>query len=276
MTALNKYINPSIFAQPNSLAHFKSLLKQKDIELKLKFNPHESVSDLLKEKSDFIDLVLKCCWEHFLGTHANQLSLCAVGGFGRRELFPHSDIDIIVLLDSEDTSAYQENLSNLFTFLWDIGLKPGHSVRTVDECVSVAIKDQTIMTSLMEISLIAGAPTLYEALKLRITPDKIWPSDQFFTAKMEEQRLRYAKFHETAYNLEPNIKEGPGGLRDMQVIAWVFKRHYNSSTLKELIKYGFLPETEYAELISARDVLWRIRYALHLLTNRAENRLIFD
>jgi len=93
----------------------------------------------------------------------------------------------------------------------------------------------------MEFSLIAGEKSLFNALTLRITPDSIWPSDQFFAAKMEEQRLRYAKFHETAYNLEPNIKEGPGGLRDMQVIAWVFKRHYNSSTLKELIKYGFYP-----------------------------------
>ena len=198
------------------------------------------------------------------------------GGFGRRELFPHSDIDIIILLDSNNTAPYQESLSNLFTFLWDIGLKPGHSVRTVDDCVSAALSDQTVMTSLMEISLISGDNTLFESLKLSITPNHIWPSDQFFAAKMEEQRLRYAKFHETAYNLEPNIKEGPGGLRDMQVIAWVFKRHYNSSTLKELIKYDFLPESEYAELIAARDVLWRIRYALHLLTKRSENRLIFD
>jgi [protein-PII] uridylyltransferase len=273
---LNKYINATLFETPDSLLQFKSLLKQKDIELKLKFDPNQSVSNLLKEKSDFIDLILSCCWEHFLGVHAKQLSLCAVGGFGRRELFPHSDIDIVIILDSENTAPYQEALSNLFTFLWDIGLKPGHSVRTVDDCVNAALNDQTIMTSLMEISLIAGDVELYEDLKLRITPDKIWPSDQFFAAKMEEQQLRYTKFHDTAYNLEPNIKEGPGGIRDMQVIAWVFKRHYNSSTLKELIKYGFLPESEYAELISARDVLWRIRYALHLLTNRAENRLIFD
>ena len=273
---MNKYINASLFEKKDSLLQFKHLIKQKNIELKLKFDPHRSVSDLLKEKSDFIDLILNCCWQHFLGTHAEQLGLCAVGGYGRRELFPHSDIDIIILLDSDDTAPYQEALSSLFTFLWDIGLKPGHSVRTVDECVSVALDDQTIMTSLTEISLIAGNIGLYDALKLRITPDKIWPSDQFFAAKMEEQRLRYAKFHDTAYNLEPNIKEGPGGLRDMQIIAWVFKRHYNSSTLKELIKYDFLPESEYIELIAARDVLWRIRYALHLLTNRAEDRLIFD
>jgi len=273
---LNKYINASLFEKKDSLLQFKHLIKQKNIELKLKFDPHRSVSDLLKEKSDFIDLILSCCWQHFLGTHAEQLSLCAVGGYGRRELFPHSDIDIIILLDSDDTAPYQEALSNLFTFLWDIGLKPGHSVRTIDECVSVALDDQTIITSLTEISLITGNVALYDALKLRITPDKIWPSDQFFAAKMEEQRLRYAKFHDTAYNLEPNIKEGPGGLRDMQIIAWVFKRHYNSSTLKELIKYDFLPESEYTELIAARDVLWRIRYALHLLTDRAEDRLVFD
>ena len=273
---MKNYINVSLFAQKDNLKQFKHLLKQKDLELKLKFDPQQSVSTLLKEKSDFIDLILSCCWEHFLGAYATQLSLCAVGGYGRRELFPHSDIDIIILLDSSDTGPYQEALSNLFTFLWDIGLKPGHSVRSIDECVSLALDDQTIMTSLTEISLIAGQTELYEALKQRITPDKIWSSDQFFAAKMEEQRLRHAKFHDTAYNLEPNIKEGPGGLRDMQSIAWVFKRHYNSSTLKELINYDFLPEAEYNELIAARDLLWRIRYALHLLTNRAEDRLIFD
>lgn len=265
-----------LFARQNNLQPFKHLLKQKDSELQQKFDPHHSVSDLLKERSDFIDEILSGCWRHFLGDYALQLSLIAVGGYGRRELFPYSDIDIVVLLDSDNTSPYQEALANLFTFLWDIGLKPGQSVRTIQQCIEAARTDQTIMTSLMEIRLIDGNAELYEALKEQTAPDKIWPSSQFFTAKMEEQRQRYAKFHDTAYNLEPNIKEGPGGLRDMQVIAWVFKRHYNSSTLKELIKYGFLPESEYLELIAARDVLWRIRYALHVLTQRGEDRLIFD
>jgi [protein-PII] uridylyltransferase len=121
-----------------------------------------------------------------------------------------------------------------------------------------------------------GCPQLLQSLKEEITPDKIWSSDQFFAAKMVEQQARYAKFHDTAYNLEPNVKEGPGGLRDRQVIAWVFKRHYNTATLKELIQYGFLPEEEYNELVDLLNVLWRIRYALHLLTNRAEDRLVFD
>jgi [protein-PII] uridylyltransferase len=127
---------------------------------------------------------------------------------------------LIILLNSDDTTPYQEGLSSFLTFLWDIGLKLGQSVRTIEQCVEAAINDQTIMTSLMEIRLIAGNISLCKALKQQITPDKIWPSDRFFAAKMEEQRQRYAKFHDTAYNLEPNIKEGPGGLRDRQVIAW--------------------------------------------------------
>jgi [protein-PII] uridylyltransferase len=265
-----------IFPEKDSLQQFKQLLKQKDAELRQKFNPHESVAKLLNDKSDFIDEILSCCWQHFLGGYANRLALCAVGGYGRRELFPYSDIDLLVLLDSEDTSPYQDALSGFFTFLWDIGLKPGQSVRSTSQCIEAAVEDQTVMTSLMENRLITGSVDLYNELKRQITPDKIWPSDRFFAAKMEEQRQRYAKFHDTAYNLEPNIKEGPGGLRDRHVIAWVFKRHYNSSTLKELIKYGFLPESEYLELVAALEVLWRIRYALHLLTNRCEDRLIFD
>ncbi|MGZ8191113.1 MAG: [protein-PII] uridylyltransferase [Methylococcaceae bacterium] len=276
MITLNPNNCTALFSGQDGLQQFKQLLKQKNTELQQKFDPQRSVSELLKEKSDFIDQILSCCWQHFLGEFEQQLSLCAVGGYGRRELFPHSDIDIVILLDCDDTAPYQEALANLFNFLWDIGLKPGQSVRTVQQCIQAAFDDQTIMTSLMEIRLISGNIALYEALRQQTAPEKIWPSDQFFAAKMAEQLQRYAKFHDTAYNLEPNIKEGPGGLRDMQVIAWVFKRHYNSSTLKELIKYEFLPESEYQELIAARDVLWRIRYALHLLTNRGEDRLIFD
>lgn len=265
-----------LFNRPDYLQQFKLQLKQKYTELKQIFDPQSSVYPLIKERSDFIDGILVCSWQHFLGEYAAQLSLIAVGGYGRRELFPYSDIDIVVLLDSNETSAYQENLAHFFSFLWDIGLKPGQSVRTIAECIEEAGKDQTIMTSLMEIRLITGCPELFETLKSQTSPNHIWPSDLFFQAKMVEQQQRHAKAHHTAYNLEPNIKEGPGGLRDMQVIAWVFKRHYNSSTLKELIKYGFMPESEYNELMAAREVLWRIRYALHLLTQRGEDRLIFD
>jgi [protein-PII] uridylyltransferase len=266
----------ALFEQENVLRTFKNLIKAKDIELREKFNPQQSVSKLLREKSDFIDSVLHCCWQHFLGEQAKMMALCAVGGYGRQEMFPYSDIDILVVLSVDEIDEYQAGLSAFFTFLWDIGLKLGYSVRTVAQCVEIATNDQTIMTSLLEIRLIGGSAHLLKEVKQETAPDKIWPSDEFFAAKMQEQQTRYAKYHDTAYNLEPNIKEGPGGLRDRQVIAWVFKRHYNAATLKELIKYDFLPEEEYAELVTLLSVLWRIRYALHLLTNRAEDRLVFD
>jgi [protein-PII] uridylyltransferase len=273
---MNTTINSDWFSVKEKLQEFKQLIKQKDHALQQKFDPHLSVKDLLKEKSDFIDEILTASWQYFLADKAENLCLIAVGGYGRQELFPHSDIDLVILLDSGNVSVYQEMLTHFLTFLWDIGLKPGQSVRTVVQCVTAAINDQTIMTSIMENRLITGNTTLYQKLRDEITPDKIWPSDQFFAAKMLEQQQRYAKYHDTAYNLEPNIKEGPGGLRDMQVITWVFKRHYNSKTLRELIQYGFLPESEYKQLISGLHVLWRIRYALHLLTGRSEDRLIFD
>ena len=273
---MNKVITSDWFSEKDHLQQFKHLIKLKDHELRQKFDPQTSVGDLLKEKADFIDGILTASWHHFLGCQSENLCLIAIGGYGRRELFPHSDIDIVILLDSNKVSVYQEMLTNFLNFLWDIGLKPGLSVRSVEQCVAAAIDDQTIMTSIMENRLITGNTTLYQTLKDEITPDKIWPSDQFFAAKMLEQQLRHAKYHDTAYNLEPNIKEGPGGLRDMQVITWVFKRQYNSKTLRELIQYGFLPVSEYAQLISALHVLWRIRYALHLLTGRSEDRLIFD
>ena len=269
-------ITPDWFSGKLNVQRFKQHIRDKDQELQQKFDPQLSVRDLLREKSDFIDEVLTASWQHFLADNAERLCLIAVGGYGRREQFPHSDIDLVILLDSGDISRYQELLTNFLTFLWDIGLKPGQSVRTVEQCVTAAIDDQTIMTSIMENRLIIGYEGLYQTLKDEITPDKIWPSDQFFAAKMLEQQQRHAKYHDTAYNLEPNIKEGPGGLRDMQVITWVFKRHYNSKTLRELIQYGFLPESEYDQLIAALHVLWRIRYALHLLTGRSEDRLIFD
>lgn len=286
MIYLYPNINASLFASQDSRLEFKQLLKQQDAVLSQKFDPHQSVAELLEEKSDFIDQILSCCCQHFLGAYSSQLALCAIGGYGRRELFPYSDIDILLLINCEKTQMLQDAMASFFSFLWDIGLKPGLSARTIQECVEAAQLDQTIMTSLMEIRLIIGSTILFEALKAEITPDKLWPADQFFIAKMQEQQRRYSKYDDTAYFLEPNIKEGPGGLRDLHTIAWVFKRQYDTSTLRELakfgflpeelVKYGFLPASEYEELIASLDVLWRIRYALHLLTKRGENRLIFE
>lgn len=265
-----------LFVADDYVSNFKRLIKSKNAELKGAFAPKQTVAPLLVAKAEFIDALLISGWVHFLGEFAQKLGLVAVGGYGRKELFPYSDIDILILLNEPAQPELKTDLTNFCNFLWDIGLKPGLSVRTLEECLHAAATDQTIMTSLLETRHIFGNPELLVQVLEPINAGTIWPSDQFFIAKLREQEQRYTKYHDTAYNLEPNIKEGPGGLRDMQIIAWVFKRHYHSSTLKELVKYDFLPESEYDELVRARDVLWRIRYALHLLTGRNEDRLLFD
>jgi [protein-PII] uridylyltransferase len=266
----------NFFEQPNTIALFKESIKNCNEHLKEKFQPQKNVLELLVEKSRLIDLILSTCWQHFLGARATEHCLIATGGYGRNELFPHSDVDIVILLSGNETSELQQSISAFSNFLWDIGLKPGQSVRNIDECSFQAKEDQTIITSLMEMRLIDGNHDLFFQLKNAISNEKMWSSETFFRAKMDEQRERYSKFHDTAYNLEPNIKEGPGGLRDLQIIGWVFKRHYESQTLRELIKYDFIPASEYEQLIKARDILWRLRFALHTLTNRGEDRLLFD
>ncbi|MGD0959831.1 MAG: [protein-PII] uridylyltransferase, partial [Methylomonas sp.] len=260
----------------NPVATFKRLINDQARTLKERFKPDHSVWALLFAKSRFIDHVLTYCWRHFLGPHAKSLALVATGGYGRNELFPNSDIDILIIANPADKEMLQDQLANFSRFLWDIGLKPGQSVRSIDECIEVAAEDQTIFTSLLEMRLITGNQSLYKRLNTELNQQPLWPSENYFAAKITEQEQRYRKFHDTAYNLEPNLKDGPGGLRDIQIISWVFRRHYNSSTLRELIKYGYLPKSEYDNLISARDRLWRLRFALHTLTGRCEDRLLFD
>ena len=274
----NKHrLNPNtIFNQDKPHAHIKQLINDKYDELSQKFNPQLNVGKLLVENAAFIDDILCLCWKHFLKQHSTHLSLIATGGYGRNELFPNSDIDILILLKSSNTSEYQDNLSAFSNFLWDIGLKPGQSVRTIPECIQTATEDQTIMTNLLETRIISGNHSLFTDLTVLISQSELWPSADYFASKMQEQELRYTKYHDTAYNLEPNIKEGPGGLRDLQNIGWVFKHHFKSATLKELIIHDLFSETEYNELIACRDILWRIRFALHTLTKSCEDRLAFD
>ena len=258
----------------------KDRIRQAHDDLISRFRAGASAVELIRARSDYMDQLLISCWQRFLGPHSERLALVAVGGYGRRELHPHSDIDLLVLLDhapaDDDPPELRESLTDLFNFLWDVGLKPAQSVRTVDECVEEARRNQTVITNLQESRLLDGAMPLLEALWVRIGPEHLWPSDEFFQAKMAEQAARYAKYHDTGYNLEPNIKEGPGGLRDIQIIGWIIKRHYDTREMEVLLRHGWLTEAEYAELVQARDFLWRVRFALHMLTGRCEDRLLFE
>ncbi len=206
----------------------------------------------------------------------DELALVAVGGYGRGELHPYSDIDVLLLVDAGAMERLREPLERFVLFLWDLGLEIGHSVRTVEDCVQEAAKDITVATNLMESRLLVGAEGLYLAMRAATGPDRLWPSREFFEAKWQEQIERHRKFHDTAYNLEPNVKEGPGGLRDIQMIGWVAKRHFGARTLADLVAHGFLTAGEYERLISGQNFLWKVRFGLHVLAGRREDRLVFD
>jgi len=258
------------------LALYKDCLKHGNTLLTEKFTQDISVPTLIQARSWLVDQVLRRAWSHFMGAAEDELALVAVGGYGRSELMPGSDIDLLVLLPDYDSNQFDQQITSLLTFLWDIGLEVGHSVRTINDCVEQSLADITVVTNIMEARLLAGTTDLYQRMQQRTAPSETWNSRDFFRVKREEQRNRYRKFHNTAYNLEPNIKEGPGGLRDIQMIAWVANRHFGTASLDELVERDFLTAEEYQTLIRGRDLLWSIRFALHALTGRGEDRLLFD
>lgn len=269
-------MNTSNSTNLNNAQQIKQAVKHHNNYLKKYFSPEKPIQDFLLAKSAFIDKVLCILWRRFIINNTENFALMAVGGYGRQEMFPYSDIDILILFDDHTREQDKQQLTELCTLLWDTGLKLGLSVRSSSECIEACIDDQTILTSLMESRHLAGNIALSNALQTRLSDNSPWSSEAFYNAKIEEQQTRYKKFHNTAYNLEPNIKEGPGGLRDLQILAWVFKHHYQCNTLRELTRYEFLPRSEYEELFSAQELLWKIRFALHLLTGRCEDRILFD
>ena len=231
---------------------------------------------LVASRSRFADGVLSLAWRRFGLEDDTRRALVAVGGYGRGELHPGSDIDLLILTRRTLQRGEQEKVKSFLAFLWDIGLAVGNSVRTVSECVNQARRDVTVATNLLDGRLVSGSTGLFERMRERTGPNRIWSSRRFFEAKMEEQRERHHRFDDTAYNLEPNVKDGPGGLRDIQTIAWVARRHFGVETLGELVDHGFLTAEELRVLEAGRRLLWRVRFALHILTRRAEDRLLFD
>jgi len=254
---------------------FRDSLRRFAETLRRRFEDGENVADLITRRAGFVDDVLRRAWQVAMPAEA-PAALVAVGGYGRGELYPSSDVDVVVLLDGGDPASVGAAAERLVALLWDIGLEVGHSVRTVAESRDEAERDVTVATNLLESRLIAGQPALLEAMRAATAPDQIWPSDRFFAAKWEEQKARHRKYNDSAYNLEPNIKENPGGLRDIQMIGWVAKRHFGAATMRDLVARGFLTQAEHDDLMAGQAHLGRIRFALHLLTGRREDRLLFD
>jgi len=243
-------------------------------DLKARFEAGESVVELVHARARQIDELLVKLWEQHVDDAA--AGLVAVGGYGRGELHPGSDIDVMILLPESITKATEESLSGFVTCLWDVGLEIGHSVRTVTQCSEEASVDLSIATTLMESRLLIGPEDLFADMLAAIAPEHMWPSPVFFEEKRKEQISRHHRYHDTAHNLEPNIKGSPGGLRDIQLIGWVAKRHFGATTLAELVDHKFLTPVQLRRLEEGEHFLWRIRFALHILTGRREDRLLFD
>ncbi|OUL58417.1 [protein-PII] uridylyltransferase [Pseudoalteromonas ulvae] len=236
---------------------------------------HQPVERLVKARSTYIDTLLILLLKKF---KLNQHGLCliAVGGYGRGELHPFSDIDFLILVQTDPPQELCEKISQFVTMLWDLNLDIGHSVRTLAQTLEQTQKDVTFTTSLLECRLLFGEPAQFDAMQQALLDSDHWRSDTFFIAKTNEQTLRHNKCNGTAYNLEPNLKENPGGLRDIQTIIWVAKKHFNAHTLQELVNHGYLTHDEHQELLECLQNLWNIRFALHLAAERKENRLLFD
>ncbi|OJH07652.1 MAG: protein-PII uridylyltransferase [Alcanivorax borkumensis] len=260
-------------AQPGQYA--RQFLAQGQERLNQAFETTD-ITELVQARAGMVDQVMIAAWSLFGLANRDDVALVAVGGYGRGELHPCSDVDLLVLLSNAPEQALRDSLERFVAFLWDMGLEIGHAVRTLDECVDLARDDITVATNIMEARTLAGNDILREQLEDRTGPEHMWDSAAFFAAKWQEQTTRHKRFNDTEYNLEPDLKNAPGGLRDVQMIAWVAKRHFNTDSLEALVSNGFLTPEEYGVLRKCLDYLWEVRWQLHVQTERNENRLLFD
>jgi [protein-PII] uridylyltransferase len=268
---------PTLLAEAQGKpAAYRDLLRQAHDDLQARFFAEEPVEALVHARAALVDTVLREVWRAQLGAAGRAWALVAVGGYGRAELHPASDIDLLVLVPAPVDPPGRARIEALVAFLWDIGLEVGHSVRTVAECVQESAPDVGVMTTLLEARCISGDRPLLEAMRTALAPECVWPVREFFEAKLAEQSERHLKANDTAYNLEPNVKTGPGGLRDIQTIAWVAKRHFGANSLDELATQHFLTPAELRRLKQAQAFLWKVRFGLHVMTGRHEDRLLFD
>ncbi|ALN62456.1 protein-P-II uridylyltransferase [Lysobacter antibioticus] len=259
-----------------SPAAIRAALSAVDAALAQRFDsdPDADIDRLLRARTDAVDAQVRAAWQACID-EAAPLALFAVGGYGRGELFPQSDIDLLVLADSQAQTAQAEQLGCFFASLWDAGLPVGHAVRSAEQCTEAAA-DLSVLTAMLEARPLAAGAVAQMALQAAISPSQVWPAREFFIAKREELRLRHARYGDTADNLEPNLKEGPGGMRDVQTLHWMALRIIGTSDLESLVSIGQLGPDELTTLERERRTLSRLRFGLHLVARKREERLRFD
>ena len=261
---------------------FKATILESRLANESRFRKGEDAEKLVRERAAFMDKIIRLAWHRFdwaenrSSWRKTRISLLAVGGYGRGELHPHSDIDLLVLLERNSYELHSANVQSFLAFLWDIGLEVGESVRSIKECKVQAKKDVTILTSMMESRTLCGDDELRGRLARTIAPEKIWPPKKFYQAKRDEQIERHNKSEHTQYSLEPNVKRSPGGLRDIQTVMWIARRKFGSVDFEDLVEQDFLTSAESELLTQGRKFLWKIRFGLHLLSGRDDDRLLFE
>ncbi|MGZ3083659.1 bifunctional uridylyltransferase/uridylyl-removing protein GlnD [[Haemophilus] ducreyi] len=236
----------------------------------------DNVTKLLHQRSDYYDQLLNSLWQQFGFAERYDLALIAVGGYGRREMFPLSDLDILVLSQHPVDEISRARLNELFNILWDSKLQVGASIRSIAQCIEIGQQELSVATNMYEGRLLTGNKQLWHSLIEKLYAEDFWPIETFFKAKMEERAERYSRYHNTGYNLEPDIKHSPGGLRDLHLIYWISMRQFGTFSLDTLLNKGILFAEEYRELSAAQAVLFKMRFALHLQLKRYDNRLYFD
>ncbi len=256
---------------PSPIITLRKSLHSDRLDLEQKYLQHGSASRLLKAHSGLIDQYLQRVWQQL--NMPSHISMVAVGGYGRNELYPKSDIDLLILLDTEPDSALQQKLHDLISQLWDIGMEVGHSMRTVEQCVTEST-DITVQTNLLEARLVCGNVKLFDELNHAI--QKHLNVYEFFLAKQQEQQQRHKRFIDADFNLEPNLKESPGGLRDLQTITWISRAAGLGTRWSELAQAGLISLAEARQITRHDALLQTLRIRLHYLAKRREDRLIFE
>ncbi|WP_020406468.1 [protein-PII] uridylyltransferase [Hahella ganghwensis] len=264
-------------SKKDAIAFLKKSLQNANKHLNELYKSGYPIRELVLARAYFMDQVLKALWVA-CNLHQNTgIALLAVGGYGRGELLPHSDIDLLILLsDDVELDTVGSTLERFVTSLWDLNLDIGHSVRSISESIEKARSDITIATNLLETRTIAGEESLRRHLSERAYSDESWSDKKFFLAKQEEQLARHRKYGDTDYNLEPNVKTSPGCLRDIQTIGWITKRHFGFERTGNEATYDFLTDDEFTMLRKGETFLWQLRYGLQMIAGRSENRLLFD
>ena len=261
-----------------------SLARQQLIEQFRSGQPTRGVRRLIRGLTALTDHTVQRAWHDCFDEHvpqdlAHHVCLAAVGGYGRGDLLPNSDVDLLVLIDDAILSDTQRLKINTAVecwigSLWDIGLAPSHSVRTVSECVAFCHEDLASQTAVLEARFLAGDSSVFQSFTQQFFAD--FDLQAFWRNKLAEMRARYARFEDTPFSLEPNCKESPGGLRDLHLILWLSKAAHLAKSWHDLQEIGWLNDKQARLIQKCETRMLAIRACLHVLTRRAENRLLFD